>query len=200
MSALKAGNDWAELLRRVSERGAAFMADAVEPSFCRALLAEVERGPFEPVESVVGPVRQEAESYELRLTEPMQFADYPLLNDLAAEIAREMHEHGLPDWVPNEVAVQRYQPGDVGITPHRDQRRFALLVAVITVAGSAPFTLHRERTGPPTSRWQAAEGSLVLLRGPGLAGISDGRPMHAVGSPTRAPRTSIGLRMDTRDT
>ena len=103
----------------------------------------------------------------------------------------------MPEWVPNEVAVQRYQPGDVGITPHRDQRRFALLVAVITVEGSAPFTLHRERTGPATASWQAAAGGLALLRGPGLAGIGDGRPMHAVGSPTGPPRTSLGIRMDT---
>jgi alkylated DNA repair dioxygenase AlkB len=142
-------------------------------------------------------VRQEAECYELPFAGRAGPVGYPLLGELCAELADRLHAHGLPGWVPNEVAVQRYRPEDVGITPHRDQRRFALLVAVVTVAGSAPFTLHCERAGPPTAGWRADAGSLVLLRGPGLAGDTDGRPMHAVGSPIGAPRTSIGVRMDT---
>jgi alkylated DNA repair dioxygenase AlkB len=122
---------------------------------------------------------------------------YPVLSCLRDRLVQRIHAHGVPEWVPNEVAVQRYQPGSIGITPHRDQRRFALLVAVITVAGSAPFTLCRDRSGDPVRTWQADEGSLVLLRGPGLSREQDGRPMHHVGGPIGIPRTSIGIRMDT---
>lgn len=185
--------DWSALLHEVTEQGAAFAAHAVRRSFCDQLAAELQGGPYEPVEPVIGQVRQEAESFVVGAGE---LDRYPVLGYLCDELVGQVHEHGVAEWVPNEVAVQRYQPGSAGITPHRDQRRYAQLVAVITVAGSAPFTLCRNRDGDPIRTWQAAAGSLVLLRGPGLAGDPDGRPMHLVGGPTGTPRTSIGVRMD----
>lgn len=186
--------DWATLLREVTEQGAAFAARAVGRSVCEQLVAELRDGPYEPVAPLIGQVRQEVESFEAPIPE---LDRYPLLGGLCDELGRQVHWHGVPEWVPNEVAVQRYQPGSVGITPHRDQRRYAQLVVVITVAGSASFTLCHNRDGDPIRTWQAEPGSLVLLRGPGLAGDPDGRPMHSVGGPTGTPRTSIGIRMDT---
>ncbi|MGH3841005.1 MAG: hypothetical protein ACRDS0_06110 [Pseudonocardiaceae bacterium] len=186
--------DWPTLLGEVIEHGAAFAAGALRGSFCRQLAAELQDGPYEPVEAVIGQVRQEAESFLVCAAEQDR---YPLLTVLGTEIARHVQRCGLPEWLPNEVAVQRYQPGSLGITPHRDQRRYALLVAVVTITGSAPFTLCHNRAGDPIRTWQAGEGSLVLLRGPGLAGHPDGRPLHLVGGPAGAPRTSIGIRMDT---
>ncbi|MDQ3761525.1 MAG: alpha-ketoglutarate-dependent dioxygenase AlkB [Actinomycetota bacterium] len=194
MPTLVPGLDWSTLLREVTERGVAFAARAVCQPFCDQLAAELRGGPYQPVEPVIGQVRQEAESFELPVGE---LDGYPVLASLCDELVRQVHEHGVPQWVPNEIAIQRYQPGSVGITPHRDQRRYAQLVALITIAGSAPFTLCRNRDGDPIQTWQVGEGSLVLLRGPGLAGDPDGRPMHLVGGPTGAPRTSIGIRMDT---
>lgn len=182
------------LLREVIEHGAAFTANVVSRSDCFQVAAELQGGPYEPVEPVIGRVRQQAESFLVPLGQlPRR---YPRLAGLCDELVWQIQAHGAPRWAPTEVAVQRYQPGSIGITPHRDQSRYAQLVAVITVAGSAPFTLCRNRAGDPIRTWQADPGSLVLLRGPGLAG-EDGRPMHLVGGPTGAPRTSIGIRMDT---
>ncbi|MGH3873650.1 MAG: alpha-ketoglutarate-dependent dioxygenase AlkB [Pseudonocardiaceae bacterium] len=194
MRALALGLDWPTLLGEVIEQGAAFAGDVVRRQFCDQLVVELRDGPYQPVESLVGQVRQEAESFVVSATE---LDSYPALTCLCTELTRQVHWRGIPEWVPNEVAVQRYPPGSVGITPHRDQRRYAQLVAVVTVAGSAPFTLCHNRDGDPIRTWQADEGSLVLLRGPGLAGDPDGRPMHSVGGPTGTPRTSIGIRMDT---
>ena len=187
--------DWFALLREVTEQGAAFAAGAVGLPFCGQLAAELAGGPYRPVEPVIGHVRQEAESFEVRFGELEQ--RYPMFSSLYDELVRRVHEHGVPEWLPNDVVVLRYQPGSMGIAPHRDQRRFAQLVTVITVAGSAPFTLCRNREGDSIRTWHAGQGSLVLLRGPGLAGEADGRPLHAVGGPTGTPRTSIGIRMDT---
>ncbi|HEX8758969.1 MAG TPA: alpha-ketoglutarate-dependent dioxygenase AlkB [Pseudonocardiaceae bacterium] len=186
--------DWPRLLREATEQGAAFAADAVRQPVCEQLTNELRNGPYQPVKSMIGQVRQETESFKVAIPEPDR---YQVLSSLCDELIRQVHEHGVPQWVPNEVSIQRYLPGSVGITPHRDQRRYAQLVAVITIAGSAPFTLCRNREGDPIRIWQARQGSLVLLRGPGLAGDPDGRPMHMVGGPTGTPRTSIGLRMDT---
>jgi hypothetical protein len=185
--------EWSTLLCEVTDRGAAFVARAFRQPFRDQLAAELAAGPYEPVEPVIGQVRQEAESFVVPTADMDR---YPVLTCLRDRLVQRIHAHGVPEWVPNEVAVQRYQPGSIGITPHRDQRRFALLVAVITVAGSAPFTLCRNRSGDPVRTWQADEGSLVLLRGPGLSGEQDGRPMHNVGGPTGTSRTSIGIRMD----
>ncbi|MGH4007999.1 MAG: hypothetical protein ACRDTH_07545 [Pseudonocardiaceae bacterium] len=186
--------DLSTLLREVTEQGATFAARAVRQPFCAQLAAELGDGPYEPVEYLIGQVRQETDSFELPIE---QLDRYPVLRGLCDEFVRQVHELGVPEWEPNEIAIQRYQPGSIGITPHRDQRRYAQLVALITVAGSAPFTLCRNRGGDPIRTWQADEGSLVLLRGPGLAGDPDGRPMHLIGGPDGRPRTSIGIRMDT---
>ncbi|HKS53363.1 MAG TPA: hypothetical protein VJS67_15970 [Pseudonocardiaceae bacterium] len=199
MATLVAHLSWSKLLREVTEQGVAFAARAVHQPCCDQLAAELGSGPFEPAAPVIGQVRQQVECFQISVDQlPMR---YPVLAGLCDELVGQVNRHGVPDWIPNEVAVQRYQSESLGITPHRDQRRFAALVAVVTVAGSAPFTLCRNRAGDPIWTWQADAGSLVLLRGPGLAGDPDGRPMHAVGTPTGATaRTSIGIRMDTGPT
>jgi hypothetical protein len=195
MMATVAGHlGWSTLLREVAEHGAAFAAHAVCQFRCTQLMAELDGAPFDAVAPQIGQVRQEMECFNVT-TERLK-PQYPALASVCDELVGQVHRHGVPQWLPNEVAIQRYHPGSLGITPHRDQRRFAQLVAVITIAGSAPFTLCRDRTGDPIHTWQASEGSLVLLRGPGLAGQEDGRPMHVIGGPTGGiPRTSIGIRM-----
>ena len=199
INALASDLKWSTLLGAVIEQGAAFAARAVGQPCCAQLVAELGGGPYEPVAPVIGQVRQQAEAFEVPVEQ--LHLRYPVLADLCGELVGQVQRHGVPQWTPNEIAVQRYQPGPLGITPHRDQRRFAQLVAVVTIAGSAPFTLCRNRSGDPIQTWQANEGSLVLLRGPGLAGDPDGRPMHTVGGPTGGNlRTSIGIRMDTGST
>jgi hypothetical protein len=196
MAALAGHLEWSTLLDEVVEHGVAFVSRAVCQPCCVQLMAELDGAPFEPVTPKIGQVRQEAESFELRVEQLKP--RYPALAGLCDELVGQVHRHGVPQWLPNEVAVQRYHPGSLGITPHRDQRRFAQLVAVITIVGSAPFTLCRNRAGDPIRTWQASAGSLVLLRGPGLAGQKDGRPMHLVGGPTGGTaRMSIGIRMHT---
>lgn len=105
---------------------------------------------------------------------------------------------GLESWQPTAAFVQRYKAGALGITPHLDGRRFGLLVAVFTIKGSARFSVHESRKGPVTAWWEATPGSLVLLRGPGLAGVEDGRPFHSVGGARGEERYSVSFRMDTR--
>jgi hypothetical protein len=195
MVALAPDPEWSTLLGEVTGQGAAFAACAVDQPCCARLVAELGSGPYEPVAPVTGQVRQQAEAFGVPVEQ--LHPRYPVLADLCDELVGQVQRHGVPEWVPNEVVIQRYQPGSLGITPHRDQRRFAQLVAVVTIAGSAPFTLCRNRSGDSIQTWQANEGSLVLLRGPGLAGDPDGRPMHTVGGPTGIPRTSIGIRMYT---
>jgi len=94
----------------------------------------------------------------------------------------------------NDLIVQRYEPGALGITPHRDHRRYEGLVAVIPLSGAARFFLCADRSGDAPREIPAPPGSLVLMRGAGFGGRSD-RPFHLVRDVSRR-RLSLGLRYD----
>jgi hypothetical protein len=100
--------------------------------------------------------------------------------------------------MPNEVYVQRYRAGDLGVTPHRDWKRYRYLVAIFTATGEAEFRLCKNRAGEVLRSWTATPGSLVLLRAPGLAGVDDGRHLHGVRGPATGERISVTYRMDRR--
>jgi hypothetical protein len=193
------GLDLGQALQTVAREGFAFVPRALAEDFRRALQQEVQACPFQPVPGEIGPVRQETE--ECVIPSPMD--GYPLVARLSGELLALVRDHGravagLEAWVPTAAFVQRYRPGALGITAHLDCGRFGLLVAVFTSKGSARFSIHDTRSGPVVARWEAAPGSLVLLRAPGLAGVDDGRPFHTVGGPPDQGRYSVSFRMDTR--
>jgi hypothetical protein len=193
------GLDLSQALHTVAAEGYAFLPRVLGESFRRALQWEVRACPFQPVPDEIGPVRQETQ--ECAIPSPME--GYPLVARLSGELVALVRDHGpavagLDAWVPTAAFVQRYGPGALGITPHLDGMRFGLLVAVFTTEGSAEFAIHETRSGPVRARWDAAPGSLVLLRAPGLGGMDDGRPFHAVSGPRGQGRYSVSFRMDTR--
>ncbi|HXF56185.1 MAG TPA: alpha-ketoglutarate-dependent dioxygenase AlkB [Actinomycetota bacterium] len=179
--------------------GAALVRGAVDGGFLPTLQAELERLPLRPAPEVVGPVRQETEECEL----PAPFEGAPAVSALARALTDAVRRDGqgipgLERWVPTVASVQRYRAGSLGITPHRDGKRFVHLVAVVNVRGRARFSLHDTRSSPPADTWRLEPGDLVLLRGPGLGGLEDGRPFHSVRGPERGVRYSLGLRMEAR--
>ncbi|MGQ0670378.1 MAG: hypothetical protein ACT4PO_12005 [Actinomycetota bacterium] len=185
-------------LEEVRARAAAFVPVALDEPFRRRLWREVASGPFRPFADSFGGglVRQEIDGYDV--FDPM--SDFPTIAELREELTAQVRAdgkgiRGLGTWRPNEVGVARYRPRTLGITPHLDGKSYRRLVAVVTIAGSARFTLCRNRAGDAVAVWEARPGSLVLLRGPGLAGIRDGRPFHMVEGPRRGERCSLGLRM-----
>ena len=68
------------------------------------------------------------------------------------------------------------------------------LIAIFTTEGSAPFTFCANRQGDVIDKWNAAPGSLILMRGTGLNG-AENRPFHAVAGPTTGSRVSLTFRM-----
>jgi hypothetical protein len=188
--------DWREALHAVVRDGVAFADGALDRAFRGRLQREVAGGPFAPAPSQVGPVLQQVEAYDV----PDPLEGFPAVASLRATLVDRIRAAGVPAlarWWPNVATVQRYRPGSLGITPHLDGKRHALLVAVVTAEGAAVFSVHRTREGKPVATFQAGPGSLVLLRGPGLAG-EDGRPFHSVTGPREGHRLSVALRMDTR--
>ena len=92
--------------------------------------------------------------------------------------------------------MQRYGPGALGVSPHVDSKRFAVLVASFTIEGSARFALCQTRAGEILQEWEAGPGSVTLLRGPGLLDAEDRRPFHTVHGPAAGRRFSITFRMN----
>ena len=174
------------------------MAQALADPFRSRLERELMTVPYEAAPAKVGPVRQETDVFLLRDPE-----GFPALAQLAREVRAAVRVHargirGLATYVPNEIHVQRYRPGSLGITPHLDGKRYRRLVAFFTVRGSASLSVLRERAGEELARFSIGPGSLALLRAPGLASLRDGRPFHAIVPVGSEERVSVAFRMSTR--
>ena len=197
MTVLHPGLDLGRSLQALREAGAAFIPRALNEPFRQQLQREIQEGPFERLPDRIGPVRQEADLFVV--TDAM--TAHPILATLRAEFVTRLRQDGpqivgLARWWPNEAYVQRYEPGTLGVSPHLDSKRFAMLVAIFTAEGSARFALCQTRAGEIIQEWEAGPGSLTLLRGPGLRDAEDQRPFHTVHGPAAGRRYSITFRMN----
>ncbi len=96
----------------------------------------------------------------------------------------------------NDLVVQRYPAGSLGITPHRDHLSYRDLVAIVTLAGQARFFVSSDRSGKDAREVPIPPGSLLLMRAPGFAGRDD-RPFHFLNDVSEE-RVCLGLRHDVR--
>lgn len=200
MSALQPRLRIASALRRTATVGHAYVPDAIEPAFLRALAKEIREGPLQPFEGTYGKVTMQIEGFDV--ADPMDGFDAigQLRDDVATLVRSQGRDiRGLATWWPNEAGTVLYRPGSYGISPHLDGKWYRRLVVVATVHGSASFSVHPSRDAEPTDAWVASAGGLTLMRGPGLAGHRDGRPYHAVPGPKRGIRISLALRMAVGD-
>lgn len=94
----------------------------------------------------------------------------------------------------NDLVVQRYAAGSVGISPHRDHLRYVGIVALVPLAGAGRFYVCSDRLGTNARDIPAHPGDLVLMRAPGLFGRTD-RPYHAL-CDIGKERYGIGMRQD----
>ena len=196
MTALRPGLDLRRPMEAVTELGGALVEDTIEPAFLRELASMATGLPFQRMAAEEGRARQGGDYW----VTAGPFDELPLVKQLGDDLAVRVHSlpAGAPGWRPNEVYVQRYRVGDLGVTPHRDWKRYRYLVAIVTAAGEAEFMLCKDRAGEVLRSWTAAPGSLVLLRAPGFGGVDDGRLVHAVRGPVAGERISVTYRMDSR--
>ena len=93
----------------------------------------------------------------------------------------------------NSVGVQKYPPGSIGITLHRDESRYVNLISIFVLKGKAPFLFSLDRNPSHAIVIQTGPGDLILLRAPrGASSPTEKRlrPFHAVG---RVPQERITL-------
>jgi hypothetical protein len=192
--------DLRDALHECARVGHALVSSAISADVLRRLRGEIGRGPFRPFRESFGEVRQQIDGYDI----PIPANGFPVLTSLCRDLRDSVRSQGgsvrgLAGWVPNEVGVTHYVPGSIGITPHKDGKWYRRIVVVATVYGRAPFAICGSRDPRDVlERWIAGPGDLVLMRGPGLAGVRDGRPFHLVEGPRRGERLSLGIRMSVR--
>ncbi len=189
--------DLGPALHRTARDGVAHESGVVPEPLREAVLAELEAERYVDLAPVEGPHRVRQQGEHVVLTADA-IAARPAVAALHAAVVDAVWAHpeidGLDRWRPDEVTIQRYAPGSAGISSHRDGRRHAYLVAILTLEGSALLRQCSDRAGTTVHAWVAGAGSVVLLRGPGLGGVEDDRPLHAVDGPRDGRRTSLTLR------
>jgi len=169
----------------------------LEEGFRLKLLEEAERSHYQPEEEVVGSgeniVRQQMASCEVF---PRESLYLQLQQSFQGWLGR--HLAALPEYpfaTPlffDSASLQRYEPGSIGITPHRDRWRYINLVCIFIIAGSGRFYVCADRSGRDSVEIEANPGNAILMRAPGFLG-SDFRPFHYVAD-IKDRRYSFGLR------
>lgn len=96
----------------------------------------------------------------------------------------------------NDLMLQRYSPGEVGITPHRDRSGYRNVICLFVLAGRGCFGVCADRGGINAREIHNAPGDVILTRAPGFLG-SDARPFHFVRDIVE-PRYVFGLRHERR--
>ena len=94
----------------------------------------------------------------------------------------------------NDLMLQRYTIGEVGITPHRDRTGYRNLVCLFVLEGRGRFYVCDDRTGQGAREIPHIAGDVLLMRAPGFRGSAD-RPFHFVRD-IQSPRYIFGLRQE----
>lgn len=94
----------------------------------------------------------------------------------------------------NSMVLQRYESGSIGITPHRDGRRYINLICIFVLAGEGKFYICADRSGRQSREVPAAAGDAILMKAPGFQGMpARTRPFHYV-TQISTTRYTLGLR------
>lgn len=92
----------------------------------------------------------------------------------------------------NDLSLQKYQLGSIGITPHRDGKSRINLICVFILKGSSEFAICDDRSGTNPKFLDTTPGNVIILRGPGFLD-STFQPFHFVTN-IREGRIVFGLR------
>lgn len=92
----------------------------------------------------------------------------------------------------NDMSLQKYDQGSIGITPHKDGKSRVNLICVFNLIGKAEFALCDDRNGSNPRFLDTTPGNLILLRAPGFF-HGTLQPFHFVRNVTEE-RVIFGLR------
>ncbi len=192
--------EFGHALARLADDDAASI-DFLSPEGCADLLAASRRLPYREATPVIGEgERAVRQDFQICMPVPDGSPFHACRDSLERLLARALAAMPVPplDAPPrlNDLVVQRYPVGSLGITAHRDHVGYRDLVAIVTIAGQARFFISSDRSGENAREVPIPPGSLLLMRAPGFAGRDD-RPFHFLNEVSEE-RVCLGLRRDVR--
>lgn len=186
--------DPAEFLHELRTVGA-IATPALDETTRQHLLGTALSYPYQQEERVVGPYRVHQEMASCT-TFPSDSPFHALRDRLETkihDILGTLEPPPLRDPLHfDHLVLQRYPPGSLGITPHRDGKKFINLICIFVLQGHAAFAVCDDRQGHNPKALEASPGNLILMRAPGFLGETI-RPFHYVSHVT-SERLTFSLR------
>lgn len=94
----------------------------------------------------------------------------------------------------NDWIIQKYVPGCIGITPHRDRTDYRHMICLFVLSGFGRFHISKDRAKNDSMEIVNLPGDVILMPGPGFKGMLH-RPFHYLEDIT-TDRWIFGLRHD----
>ena len=116
---------------------------------------------------------------------------------LFLEAINLLHEPPIKGPKFNDIAMQRYVSGSVGISPHKDHKKYTSVIIIVTLSGRSNFCVCDDRNGKNAKILDDRPGNILILPATGFKVLSNvfNRPIHFVNSISDG-RLSIGLRQN----
>jgi FolB domain-containing protein len=143
-----------------------------------------------------GVVREELSSVSIKNESSIFFTIADRLALFVTELSR-ISNQAVPLLPKAHVALQKYEKGSLGITPHRDEKKYGHVICIIPLTGKGQLATCDDREGSNKKPVDTTLGNLILLRAPGYAGMHV-RPMHVVYDITDE-RIVLGVRFPTNE-
>jgi hypothetical protein len=173
--------DLPALIAQLTERGVASFKILAE-EFRLVLLEEARGYPYTPLSEVVGSGEKVVRQQMSRFNDFSAHSKYILLEDsfqawLTNELDRWERDPFVYPLDLNSYELVKYEPGSLGITPHRDGFRYKNIICIFIIAGHGRFFV---------------PGNVIVMRAPGFVGPGS-RPFHFV-KDIQTTRYVFGLR------
>lgn len=188
--------DFSKILREIRMHGATSFP-LLEDYYRLMLLHEAEKLKYVTQPEFVGPakVREQLSSVE-KIPEPSIFTALKKeFETLIACSIMNLERGERPFEIPfyfNEMSLQKYEVGSIGITPHLDSARCQNLIVIFVLKGEAKFATCKDRSGAGAYNVHPKPGNVILMRAGGFD-KSDYRPFHFLSDVTEE-RIAFGLR------
>ena len=97
----------------------------------------------------------------------------------------------------NDISIQRYKPGSIGISPHKDHKKYISVIVIITLSGGSDLCICEDRRGLNPLILNDIPGNIVVLPASEFITLNNNciRPFHFVNNIADG-RLSIGLRQN----
>ncbi len=188
--------DFSHAVGEIREHGATSFP-LLEEYYRLMLLREAEKLNYKNQPEFVGPakVHEQLSSVE-KIPEPSIFTALKkefetLLACSVMNLGAEERPFEVP-FIFNEISLQKYNAGSIGITAHLDSARCQNLIVIFVLKGEAKFATCKDRSGTDAHDVNPKPGNVILMRASGFD-ESDFRPFHFLSDVTEE-RIAFGLR------